>query len=321
MVSDLLSAVCGERLEALFLRERRPNPGIALLAKADGHTAALQQTVPQSETIDLDVFESDGAVAIGRRAVEALASRDLSRFTDLVVDLSALSIGCSFPVVKLLFQRLANQLGGERPSNLHAMVTSSPSTDDCIVAHPSDKVGPVHGFRGRWSLDETAAAARLWIPQLRFRRSGALERLYKYIGPHEIVPALPFPAVDPRLGDRLVEHYITEFAGSWSVDSRSIVYANERSPLDFYRTVLRIHDARHRVFEQMGGNLLVLSPIGSKVLALGAMMAAMERDFPVVYVEALSFDLNLDELPPSSYTGDELVHVWLYGEADPAVDG
>lgn len=63
----------------------------------------------------------------------------------------------------------------------------------------------------------------------------------------------------------------------------------------------------------------MLSPIGSKVLALGAMMAAMERDFPVVYVETLSFEVNLDGEQPSGYTEDDLVHVWLFGEAYPAL--
>ena len=116
-----------------------------------------------------------------------------------------------------------------------------------------------------------------------------------------------------------MEHYIEEFVDAWAVDSRSIVYSDERSALDFYRTVLRIHDTRQRVFQKTGGNLLVLSPIGSKVLALGAMMAAMEREFPVVYVENLAFQLDLDESLDEDYSERDLVHVWLYGEAYPAM--
>ena len=318
MVPQALSTVCQERLQALFLRERRPNPDATLLMRADDQAAALRHLVPRSKSLDLGVFESDGAVGLGRHAVEALANYDLSPFTDIVVDLSALSIGCSFPIVRLLSQRLENRERSEGWTNLHAMVTSSPSTDDRIVARPSDKVGPVHGFRGRWGIDETARAARLWVPHLRFEKRGALEKLYEYVRPDDVVPVLPFPSEDPRLGDCLVEYYLDEFADRWSVDSRSIVYSDERSPLDFYRTVLRIHDTRHKVFERTGGNLLVLSPTGSKVLALGAMMAAMERDFPVVYVESLSFSLDLDESPDNDYTERDLVHVWLYGEAYPA---
>src|SRR5207244_4368050 len=104
-----------------------------------------------------------------------------------------------------------------------------------------------------------------------------------------VVPVLPFPSLDPRIGDRLIEHYGSEFENRWSVDSRNIIYADETNPLDFYRTVLRIDDGRYPVFQGTGGSLLLLSPIGSKVLAIGAMMAAMERDLPVVYVEALAY--------------------------------
>lgn len=318
LIAEMLSEVLGEKLEAIFLREQRPNPDRQLLKPAERQIATLGELVPQSDIMELAVFEADGAVALGRHAVQALASRDLSQYSDVIVDLSALSIGCSFPIVRLLLDRFEAEPDPARCPNLHAMVTSSPGTDNRIIAQPSDKVGPVHGFQGRFGLDETSAAARLWIPQLRFHRRGELERLRQYVRPDDVVPVLPFPAEDPRLGDRLIQHYEREF-DSWSVDGRSIVYAHERRPLDFYRTVLRIHDGRHRVFERTGGNLVLLSPIGSKVLALGAMMAAMERDFPVVYVESLSFEVSLDGEQPSGYTVDDLVHVWLFGEAYPTV--
>ena len=317
MITELFAGILPSRIQAIFLREQRPNPPFELLERAEDQLLALRRLVPESETIELNVFEVDGAVALGRHAVKALASRDLSPFTDVIVDLSALSIGCSFPVVRLLLETLEADPDPESCPNLHAMVTSSPTTDDQIVAQPSDKVGPVHGFQGRLGLDQTSSAARLWIPQLSFQRRGVLEQLHQYLGPDDVVPVLPFPSADPRLGDRLIEHYSREF-DTWSVDGRSIVYSDERSPLDFYRTVLRIHDGRYRVFERMGGNLLVLSPVGSKVLALGAMMAAMERDFPVVYAEALSFDFHLDGEQILDYTEEDLVHVWLFGEAYPA---
>lgn len=319
VVPKLLSKAGASLLSGVFLREQRPNPDPRLLSKASAQLAHLQKLVPSSEVVDLDVFEADGAVGLGRHTVNAFIGRDLREFTDILVDVSALSIGCSFPLVRMLLQQLEALQGSERIQNLHALVTSSPTTDDGIGAQPSDKVGPIHGFQGRLDIDETARAARLWIPQLRFGRSGELGLLHRYVNPDDVVPVLPFPAADPRLGDRLIEHYMQEFDGPWSVDARSIIYADERSPLDLYRTVLRIHDGRHRVFERTGGNLLILSPIGSKVLGLGAMMAAMERDFPVVYVEALSFDFALDERGRSEYTEADLMHVWLFGEAYPVV--
>lgn len=324
----LLARVASGRLRGFFLRERRPDPGPELVSRAEQHLVELREVVPDSEVVDVDVFEADtfeayAAVGLGRHVVDAVNRLDLSLYTDIVMDLSALSVGSSFPATRLLLIRLeelavAQEVGVSSPLiNLHAFVTASPTTDACIVPQPSSYVGPVHGFQGRFGIDETARAARLWMPQLRFHRRAELERLVDYINPHDTVPVLPFPAHDPRLGDDLVQHYAEEFDGRWDVDARSIVYADERNPLDFYRTVLRIDDRRNPVFASTGGSLLLLSPIGSKVLALGAMMAAMERDLPVVYVEALSYTLSLGGGAPMQYTDDDLMHVWLFGEAYP----
>lgn len=331
-VAQLLTRTLDNRLEGLFIRERRPSPDRMLLAQADGHATELQRLVPASRVVDIDVFESDGAVGLGRRIVDLLRDLDIGSYTDIVIDFSALSIGSSFPLTRLLLERLeaadadASATGiGETPRtsdgriNLHAMVTARTTTDDQIVPSPSAVVGPVHGFQGRFGLDETARAAKLWIPQLPFDQRSILGRLYDYLQPHDVVPVLPFPAHDPRRSDRLIEHYATELENRWTVDARSLVYADETSPLDFYRTVLRMDDGRHPVFASTGGSLLILSPIGSKVLALGAMMAAAERDLPVMYVEALGYSANVSDGDQTCYSSADIVHVWLFGEAYPRV--
>jgi hypothetical protein len=311
-VPRLLASVCGDRLEGMFLRERRTGPDASLLARAEVNAENLRTLVPDCSIRDIPVFEPDGAVSVGRNMVEAAAAIDLARFTDVVVDFSALSIGSSFPLTRLMLEGI--EARGPLV-NLHAMVTASPTTDDQIVPMPSSVVGPVHGFPGRWGIDETSRAAKLWMPQLRFNQGPILERVYDYVLPDDVVPVLPFPALDPRVGDRLIDHYASEFDGRWQVDARSIVYADEKNPLDFYRTVLRIHDRRNPVFSSTTGSLLVLSPMGSKVLALGAMMAATERDLPVVYVEALGYSAGFAEGLDTGYSDTDIVHVWLLGEA------
>ena len=130
------------------------------------------------------------------------------------------------------------------------------------------------------------------------------------MSPHDTCPILPFPSLRPRLGDELAEHYLTELESTWEVDPRNVIYAAEDDPLDLYRTVLRIDDLRRPVFEEFGGSLLVLSPMGSKVLALGALMAALERNLPVVYLEAIGYEFTV--APAASEP--ELVHVWLEGD-------
>lgn len=315
-VASLVSGIAPGRVDGLFIREHRPDPPRKLLESADENVRKLQEMMPRLRVEDIDVFASDGAVVLGRRVIECIGAIALREYTDVIIDFSALSIGSSFPASRFLLQNLEVQNIGEQPINLHAMVTASPATDDRIIPSPSTAVQPVHGFQGRLGLHETARAARLWMPQLRFGQRAILDQIFNALQPDDVVPVLPFPAHDPRLGDRLIEHYQPEFDNRWNVDARSIVYSDERSPLDFYRTALRIDDGRYPVFASTGGNLLVVSPIGSKVLALGAMMAAAERDLPVFYVEALSYAADLDT-HDFNYTYGDLVHIWLLGEAYP----
>jgi len=309
-IANLLTSVAGGRVTGHFLRERRRNPDAGQLAEAEEHVSQLKGLLGAATFVDLQVFDSDGAVVVGRHVVDAVSDLELNRYADVVIDFSALSIGTSFPLTRLILERIES---GKIPINLHAMVTARPRTDARIVASPSAFVGPIHGFQGRFGIDETSRAAKLWIPQLRISHRGILERIHDFVNPDDIVPVLPFPSDEPLVGDRLIEEYAVEFENRWSVDARNIVYAEETNPLDFYRTVLRIDDARFPVFETTGGSLLILSPIGSKSLAIGGMMAAMERDLPVVYVEALSFSTTLGG-DDNSYSDDDLAHVWLIGD-------
>jgi hypothetical protein len=57
---------------------------------------------------------------------------------------------------------------------------------------------------------------------------------------------------------------------------------------------------------------MVLSPLGSKVLAAGAMMAAIEHGMSVQYVETESYDFSATKSSPGEPT-DMLVHLVLSG--------
>ena len=103
--------------------------------------------------------------------------------------------------------------------------------------------------------------------------------------PDEVCVVLPFPANDPRLGDLLLEELLESGRVPWDMDARSILYADEGDPLDLYRTIIKLQALREPVFDETGGSTLILSPVGSKVMALGALLAALERDLPVIYLE------------------------------------
>jgi hypothetical protein len=306
-VCGLLSKRMTQRLQAVLIREERPNAEAELCRRAEENLAALVKMVPTAKVASLNIFAADNAVIGGREAVKTVAQIQLAEFTDVIVDGSALSRGVTFPIVKFLLEKA----GGK---NIHVFVTDEPVTDEDIAPIAWEQASSIHGFRGNLGSVSELKPARLWLPQLVRGQNFALDLIYKMVQPHDVCPILPFPASDPRLPDRLIEAYATEMESGWKVDPRNIVYADEKSPLDLYRAILRIDDARKIIFEGIGSQI-VLSPVGSKLLSMGALLAALERDFPVFYVEAIAYKVDFKLLDQRGPEAGSLVHLWLEGEA------
>ena len=302
-------------VRALLIREERPDPPQAQVDRGSANTTTLLAKLDERNVVNVvtvRIFGSDGAVVGGRNVVNVVSQQGLEGVTDVVVDISALSVGTSFPIIRYFVERIVS---GKESANLHLFVVHDPHLDTDIRSKSSDTAGYVHGFKGRSTLFDMADAARLWLPQLATGRHRALTKLYSFVDPHDTCPILPFPASNPRLGDMLAEEYLTEIESTWSVDTRNIVYADEGDPLDLYRTILTLDDLRRPVFEETGGSTLILSPLGSKVMALGALMAALERDLPVAHLESIGYEL--EPSMPETIDQPNLVHVWLEGEVYP----
>jgi hypothetical protein len=310
----LLASVAGTRSGGLLIRERRPDASDQLVSLADQNTIAMASVLTDARVVDIDVFAADGAVVGGRQAVQAVRMLDLAGVSDIIIDVSALSMGISFPVVRHCLGAIH---GRAETVNIHVVVHNAPTMDEAIVATASDRVGTIPGYQGGFGLDSTADAAKLWLPQLALGKKATLERLFAFVNPDDTCPVLPFPAAHPRQADKLLEHYQEELESTWEVDGGNIVYADETNPLDLYRTILTIDEARRRVFRDTGGSISVLSPIGSKALAIGAMLAAIERDLPVAYVEAIGYTVDCDGLDRAR-AACELTHLWLCGTVYPS---
>lgn len=313
-----LASKCGERVSGFFVREERPNAKKVLREQADRNDASIRELIPGVDIVFVDVFDIDNAPVGGRRATMKLHEQvDFDSITDVVLDCSALSVGVMFPIARYCLETI-RKYGPKK--NLHLVVQDDPEADSSIRATACGKVAPLHTFSGGLSLDSNKEAARLWLPQLGTGRREFLNLIYQDIRPHAVCPIIPFPSGNPRTGDGLIEEYGDLFEAvsdpmtpTWNVDSRDIVYTHERNPLDLYRSILRIDEARTRVFAETGGSQIILSPLGSKAVAVGILLAALERDFAVVSVETIEYGCGNggEGLTDNA----DLVHLWLHGEA------
>ncbi|MEI6828120.1 MAG: hypothetical protein WCK54_21215 [Desulfuromonadales bacterium] len=307
-----LHEILGSSLECIFIKEERPEPDPKLVQKANENLNQLTTIYPASTVITIDIFADDNAVVGGINIIKSLQDINLDGFTDLIVDFSALSIGVSFPIVKYFFDLIVRD---ELKVNIHLLVISNPSMDGMICSVPNDRATEIRGFARSDRLYGEADKAKLWLPQLSGGRKEVLRRIHDSVVPHDVCPIVPFPSGDVKKGDNIVIDFIAELENEWRVDKRNYVYADENQPLDIYRTILKIDDQRRPVFQTFGGSVIILSPLGSKLLAIGALMAALERKFPIVYVEALEYSVDWEKVDLLQIDTSKKAHIWLYGEA------
>lgn len=301
----------GVTVDAVFFREERVMDQPLLRPRADTAQANLAKILPKAIFPKIEIIP-DGVTAIGgRRAVAEVARHDLAKYTDVFIDISALSCGVYFALVAYFVvqtQRL-------KQLNLHLVVAEQATFDHKIGGIPSDKAAMLHGFKGPQSLDSNDEQALLWIPTLAPGNAASLSKVYQFVHrkdtPIDVCPILPFPGNDPRMPDRLYEEFYDNLQ-TWNVDPRNFLYAAESDPLDSYRSIHQLVSDRSKLFADLGGSQVILSPMGNKMLSVGALLAALDLSLPVAMVESVGYD-ETDAGTPCD--GAELTHLWLCGDA------
>lgn len=310
-IATLLVDTLGSRLNAIFIREERGKPDAALVDAADANEVALRELVA-CEILKIDIFGDDDAPIAGSRIARALSTYTIPPdVTDVVLDMTALSIGIGFPAARLLLEQC------ETRDNcaFHLMIASSPEIEDKIMSEPDSRPMAIRGFAGEDVSASNLEVAKVWLPQLAKGKSTALSEIGKTSNEwYKICPLVPFPAGEPRRADALIDEYQSHLINSWEVDPRDIIYASERNPLDCYRTLSTFAKQYRQAVADIRAPAIIVTPIGSKVVAAGALMAALEHDLTVQYIETVRYDFDPAE-PANDNEPEYLVHLLLSGPA------
>lgn len=311
-IAEMLAAAMPTRVAALFIREERGRANAKLVADANVNDAELRTLFPNCTVLRIDVFGDDDAPVGGARIASALSAFKIAHeITDIVLDLTALSIGIGFPAARLLLEA-CEQI---ETRSFHLMIASNPELDDRIVSEPCNRPTPVRGFTGTAGLGGTLEVATVWLPLLTKGRGATLDGIGRSVGDcYKICPVLPFPSRDPRRADALLAEHQSRLVDEWFVDPRDIVYVSERNPLDCYRTLSTLKARYDRAVKDIYEPQIIISPVGSKVMAAGALMAAIEHDLRVEYLETIRYEFD----PASHQTvapPEMVVHVLLAGPA------
>lgn len=261
---------------------------------------------------DVETHDSEGHNVAGRKALAVMSGMSgiFSMFTDVIVDISGMPRGVFFPLIAYLL-RLVEK--GTFP-NLHATVVEDPALDNRISGREYGQADFIHTFRlqGNNKL--------VWLPVVGANETARLEKVHNKIKGNciEICPILPFPARSlRRVDDILLKHAELLFEG-FLVSHENLLLCDERTPFDIYRKILDVEEyyrQRLGAIQGMGAVTTVVSPLASKTLSLGLLLAAVERTLPVCYVEAGTYQIASDDTRRLvNDTTHGPTEIWLAGE-------
>jgi len=295
----------------VFLQELRKGGSRKLRDRAALTESSLKGRLGFEPTIiPFPIFASDGAPIGGVELIKAVQQiKNVGEYTDIIIDICAMSRGIFFPLVKY-FREYIKENALE--TSLHIMVIDEPAVDYKYKPQYHDRGSMMKGFTSNARRLGTGTPVKLWLPQLMSSRTEVYDTLHRYLTPDDVCPVLPFPGIRPKMVDELVIEY-QEHISSWETGLQNIVLAAESDPLDLYESVFRAHEARRKIFDSR--QLTILSPLGSKVSTIGGLLAAMDLDLPVAYVETIGYyeeELS-EEFPPEVVDKKNLVHVWVDG--------
>lgn len=296
-----------------FFLEERPSVPAEVTATGTVNKQDLELRL-KPHSIDfapVRVVAEDGATIAGRHAaIVAMSWLQESPYTDVFVDVTSMSRGICFSVVKQVVE-FCHQKGIEP----HILVAERDFSGVRVTPISSDTACYMHGFNGVMETDITHDSLVMWIPQLSENAKSSLAVIHEAVKPQEVCPALPFPASSPRRADDLLLRFRENF-NHWAVQLHDTIYAHESDPLDVCTTIGRIHLARKNVLENSSDTTVqtVLSPTGWRIGSIGMLLAALEHSLPVIYTENIGYTvengIQASVLHSSSIPANRW-HIWM----------
>lgn len=226
--------------------------------------------------------ELSASVAL-RNGTEQVLQR-LGSHTDIILDASSLPRVIYLALMTNLLGHLIPDKQADNPLaaggvNFQVLVAEDPVLDGLISAEdPSSEIVMVPGFHGAMQAESTQERPYVWFPILGENRSSQLQVIMRdaQMKDVEVCPVLPHPSRNPRRADKLLLEYREALFRSGEANVDNVMFVHESHPFEAYRQLLSAMSRYRESLSIVGGCKLVVTPLGSKLITLGAGLACFE---------------------------------------------
>jgi len=294
------------------------------LFSALGTTSTLQI---DSSAAGEDDISASTALRLGLKSV----LEKLSDQTDIILDVSSLPRVVYLALMtgildKLVSRKQANNALLANNVNFQVLVAEDAALDGKIQpGDPSNDLILIPGYSSPLQAESNNESPLVWFPILGENRVSQLTKVMKSVIPvsSEVCPVLPHPSRDLRRADRLIVEYKQPLFDTMQTPPTNILYAHESHPFEAYRQLLGAMDRYRKSLDIIGGCRLVVTPLGSKLITIGAGLACFEmrpapadaeRNYGVAipYAEPRRYEVSLEDLHSSK---PEICAMLLTGSA------
>lgn len=263
-----------------------------LLDQTDRNAVALQDEfrsigetkfVTSKDDVDGDIEEVSANSALHRCTKNVLDA--VGDHTDIVLDVSSLPRILYLSILLALLQKLVPDKDEGKALlakgvNFQVVVAEDPKLDSLIRSEdPRSDLVLIPGYSGALRIESVRHWPLVWFPILGENRIGQLQKIMEsdVIPPlAEICPVLPHPSRDPRRADQLLVEYRTPLFDASQTPVSNVLYAHESHPFEVYRQLSGAMKRYLMSMRIMGGCHLVVTPLASKLITLGAGLACFE---------------------------------------------
>lgn len=244
---------------------------------------------------------------------------DLILYSDIIIDISSLPRSIYFPLVAKILSLLDDAKNKDittKIPNIFIVVAENTEFDKKIQeVGLAEKADYLFGFRGTMQSESTREFPVVWIPILGEGKASQLDKIYSFVNPDEICPILPFPSLNPRRSDELFKEYAELLFDHWLIEHRSIIYTAEKNPFQVYRRICFAVVRYNEALKPLQGCKVVISAISSKLLSLGALLAAYDLKMQnyiigIAHIDTLGYEITN---PLTTKDESELHMFWLTG--------
>lgn len=218
-----------------------------------------------------------------REGVKSILS-NITTQTDIILDTSSMPRVVYLALMTNILIKLIpdkNAEGALRANgvNFQILVAEDAKLDAHIRSEdPSNDLVLIPGFASTLHVESVQDWPLVWFPILGENRVNQFEKVMDSVIPEfaEICPIVPHPSSDPKRGDRLLVEYRRPLFGARQTPTINILHAHESHPFETYRQLLLAMRHFRESLSILGGCRLVVTPLASKLITVGAGLACFE---------------------------------------------